>query len=276
MASERRASSDRSVERLAYLAAVVDASSDAILSKSLDGTITSWNASAERIFGFTAEEMVGQNIRRLIPAELQTEEDEILAKLRAGQFIDHFETVRMTKSGSRLDVSLSISPIMNGEGEVVGAAKIARDVTSRKQADALLAATTAKFESVFNQSGIFAGILDLDGKRPSGQRSRRRAVRIRAGGRPRLPVLGDPVVAGITRRCRHISAPPSGSRGRRGSSGRRSRTGSPTAGERIVEFAMHPIRDERRGRSLPPSDRDRHHRSDARRGGAPCAGGRGA
>ncbi len=164
MASERRESSVRSVERLAYLAAVVDASSDAILSKSLDGTITSWNASAERIFGFTAEEMVGKNIRRLIPAELQNEEDEILSKLRAGQFIDHFETVRITKRGCRLDVSLSISPIVNEEGEVVGAAKIVRDITLRKEADALLAATTAKFESVFNQSGIFAGILDLEGK----------------------------------------------------------------------------------------------------------------
>ena len=139
MASERRASSDSSVGRLAYLAAVVDASSDAILSKSLDGTITSWNASAERIFGFTAEEMVGQNIRSLIPAELQSEEDEILAKLRAGQYIDHFETVRMTKSGSRLNVSLSISPIKNEQGEVVGAAKIARDITARKQADEQLA-----------------------------------------------------------------------------------------------------------------------------------------
>lgn len=164
MASEGRTLSERSVERLAYLAAVVDASSDAILSKNLDGTITSWNASAERIFGFTAEEMVGENIRRLIPAELQPEEDEILSKLRAGQFIDHFETVRMTKSGARLEVSLSISPIRNAEGEVVGAAKIARDITSRKEADALLAAATAKFESVFNQSGIFAGILGLDGK----------------------------------------------------------------------------------------------------------------
>jgi PAS domain S-box-containing protein len=153
----------RSAERLAYLAAVVDTSSDAILSKALDGTITSWNASAERIFGFTAAEMIGQNIRRLIPPELQAEEDEILAKLRAGLFIDHFETVRMTKDGRRLNVSLSISPIRNAEGEVVGATKIARDVTARKQADEQLAAATAKFESVFNQSGIFAGILDLDG-----------------------------------------------------------------------------------------------------------------
>ena len=152
------------VDQIAYLAAVVSASSDAILSKSLDGTVTSWNESATRIFGFTAEEMVGQSIRRLIPDELQTEEDEILAQLRAGRFIDHFETVRMTKDGRRLNVSLSISPIRNGAGEIIGAAKIARDITARKKADELLAATTAKFESVFNQSGIFAGIMDVDGR----------------------------------------------------------------------------------------------------------------
>jgi PAS domain S-box-containing protein len=150
-------------DRMAYLAAVVDASSDAIISKSLDGTITSWNASAERIFGFTAEEMIGENIRRLIPAELQEEEDEIIAKLRAGEFIDHFETIRVTKDGRRLELSLSISPIRDDGGEVVGAAKIARDITARKLADEQLAATTAKFETVFNQSGIFAGILDPDG-----------------------------------------------------------------------------------------------------------------
>ncbi len=151
------------VDRLAYLAAVVDASSDAIISKSLEGTITSWNASAERIFGFTAEEMIGQNIRRLIPPELQGEEDEIIARLRAGELIDHFETIRVTKDGRRLEISLSISPIRNDLGEVVGAAKIARDITARRLADEHLAATTAKFETVFNQSGIFAGILDPDG-----------------------------------------------------------------------------------------------------------------
>jgi PAS domain S-box-containing protein len=150
-------------ERLAYLAAVVEASSDAILSKALDGTITSWNASAERIFGYTAEEIVGSNIRRLIPPELQAEEDEIIADLRAGRYIEHFETVRLTKDGRRLNVSLSISPIRNEAHEIIGASKIIRDFTARKQAEEELAAAKAKFESVFNQSGIFAGIMDLEG-----------------------------------------------------------------------------------------------------------------
>ncbi len=149
--------------QLAYLAAVVDTSNDAIVSKALDGTITSWNKSAEGMFGYRAEEIVGRNIRLLIPADLQAEEDEILSRLRAGGYVEHYETVRLTKGGQRLEVSLSISPIKNQAGDVIGAAKIARDITARKQVEEQLIATTAKFESVFNQSGIFAGIMDLDG-----------------------------------------------------------------------------------------------------------------
>src|SRR3954452_23940920 len=122
-------------EELAYLAAVVDTSSDAIISKGLDGTITSWNASATRIFGYRPEEIIGQNIRLLIPADLQAEEDEILSQLRMGGYIEHYETVRLGKDGRRLDVSLSISPIKNQAGEVIGAAKIVRDITARKQAE---------------------------------------------------------------------------------------------------------------------------------------------
>ena len=151
-------------EQLAYLAAVVNTSSDAIISKALDGTITSWNLSAVRMFGYRADEMIGQNIRLLIPAELQAEEDEILARLRAGDYIEHYETVRVAKGGRRLEVSLSISPLKNHEGAVIGAAKIVRDITARRQAEEQLIATTAKFESVFNQSGIFAGIMNLEGK----------------------------------------------------------------------------------------------------------------
>jgi PAS domain S-box-containing protein len=149
--------------RIAHLAAVVDASSDAILSKTLDGTIRSWNASAQRIFGYTADEIVGKNIRMLIPDERQAEEDDILARLRRGEYIEHYETIRVTKDGRLLDVSLSISPIRDHSGNITGASKIARDITARKQAEEALAAANAKFESVFNQSGIFAGILDTDG-----------------------------------------------------------------------------------------------------------------
>jgi PAS domain S-box-containing protein len=157
------AGSQRLDEQLAYLAAVVETSNDAIISKALDGTITSWNRSAERMFGYRAEEIIGLNIRLLIPPELQAEEDEILRRLRAGGYIEHYETVRLAKDGRRLAVSLSISPIKNHANEVIGAAKIARDITARKQAEDDLIATTAKFESVFNQSGIFAGITDIEG-----------------------------------------------------------------------------------------------------------------
>jgi PAS domain S-box-containing protein len=149
--------------QLSYLAAVVNTSTDAIVSKALDGTITSWNLSAERMFGYLADEVIGRNIRLLIPAELHAEEDEILTSVRAGRDIEHYETVRVTKDGRRLDVSLSISPIKDEAGTVIGAAKIARDITARRQAEEQLIATTAKFESVFNQSAIFAGIMDLDG-----------------------------------------------------------------------------------------------------------------
>jgi PAS domain S-box-containing protein len=233
----------RSAERVAYLAAVVDTSSDAILSKALDGTITSWNASAERIFGFTAEEMIGQNIRRLIPAELQAEEDEILAKLRAGLFIDHFETVRMTKDGRRLNVSLSISPIRNAEGEVVGAAKIARDITARKEADEQLAAATAKFESVFNQSGIFAGILDLNGNLREINH-----LALDECGYTREQVLDRPFWATPWwRGSEDVQARIRGASGQAAAGGvfhEKLPYWTADGLERVVDFAMHPIRDE--------------------------------
>jgi PAS domain S-box-containing protein len=116
-----------------HLAAIVDSSDDAIVSKDLDGTIRSWNKGAERTFGYAESEMVGQPIAKIIPPELREEEREILAKLRRGERIEHFETVRVANDGHQLDVSLSISPIHNAAGEVVGASKIARDITESKR-----------------------------------------------------------------------------------------------------------------------------------------------
>src|SRR4029077_4916300 len=109
--------------------------------------ITSWNASAERIFGYTAGEIVGSNVRRLIPEDLRAEEDDILAKLRAGVLIEHYETVRLTTDGRRLDVSLSISPVKDGEGRIVGASKIARDITASRQAAEALRGGEGRFPS---------------------------------------------------------------------------------------------------------------------------------
>jgi PAS domain S-box-containing protein len=121
------------------LAAVVESSDDAIVSKNLDGVIMSWNRAAERMFGYSAAEAVGQSIRMIIPADLQAEEEMVLGRIRAGQSVEHFETRRRRKDGSELLVSLTVSPISDEKGIVIGASKIARDVTERARLQALAA-----------------------------------------------------------------------------------------------------------------------------------------
>jgi PAS domain S-box-containing protein len=115
------------------LAAIVESSNDAIVGKTLEGIITSWNHAAEQLFGYSAEEAIGQPIIMIIPPELRSEEDTIIRNLRQGIRIQHFETVRVRKNGTRVNVSLSISPVKNANGEVIGAAKIARDITRQKE-----------------------------------------------------------------------------------------------------------------------------------------------
>ena len=127
----------------AHLASVVTHSSDAIIAKTLDSIVTSWNAGATRLLGYRAEEMIGQPIARIIPPERAGEEEQILERLRASETVDYFETQRVAKDGRVLDVSLSISPVTNALGEIVGASKIIRDVTARKRAERELAATAA-------------------------------------------------------------------------------------------------------------------------------------
>jgi PAS domain S-box-containing protein len=121
----------------ARLAAIVVSSDDAIISKTIEGRITSWNAGATRIFGYEASEMIGQPILRIIPPELHGEEKEILARLQRGERIEHYETVRVAKDGRRIDISLTVSPLRDRSGKVVGASKVARDVTDRKRAERL-------------------------------------------------------------------------------------------------------------------------------------------
>jgi PAS domain S-box-containing protein len=116
----------------AWLAAIVDSSDDAIVSKTLGGVITSWNAGAERIFGYTADEAVGRHITLIIPTERWPEETEVLARIARGERVDHFETVRRRKDGRLLAISLTVSPIKDADGRIVGASKVARDVTERK------------------------------------------------------------------------------------------------------------------------------------------------
>lgn len=121
------------------LAAVVETSEDAIITKDVDGLVMTWNAAAERMFGYTAEEMLGRSINILIPEERRAEEVEIMTRLRAGERVRHFETVRRTKDGRLLDISLTISPLRGPDGEFFGASKIARDITERKRTERLLA-----------------------------------------------------------------------------------------------------------------------------------------
>jgi PAS domain S-box-containing protein len=119
-------------ETNALLAAIIESSDDAIVSKTLDGIIQSWNRAAEVMFGYTAAEATGHHITLIIPPELRHEEDEILAKLRRGERIAHYETIRRTKDGRDLNISLTVSPIRDASGRVIGASKVARDITERK------------------------------------------------------------------------------------------------------------------------------------------------
>jgi PAS domain S-box-containing protein len=122
-----------SEQRLRWLASIVESSDDAIVSKNLDGVITSWNRGAERVFGYAAEEAIGQPITLVIPQDRQDEERMILTRIRRGERIDHFETIRQRKHGSLIVVSLTVSPVKNAEGKIVGASKIARDITEQKR-----------------------------------------------------------------------------------------------------------------------------------------------
>lgn len=117
----------------ALLSAIVESSGDAIVSKTLEGIITSWNRAAENMFGYSAAEAIGRSIRLIIPADRQQEEDYILGQIRRGEKVEHFETVRQTKDGRQLDISLTVSPVRDSAGRVVGASKIARDITDSKR-----------------------------------------------------------------------------------------------------------------------------------------------
>jgi PAS domain S-box-containing protein len=144
------------------LAAIVASSDDAIISKNLEGIITSWNTSAERIYGYTAEEAIAQHISLIIPPERYTEESDILARLRRGERIDHFHTVRRRKDGRLLDVSLTISPVRDASGRVVGASKVARDITEQKQAERALRESEQRFRVITDSSPILVWMSGLD------------------------------------------------------------------------------------------------------------------
>jgi PAS domain S-box-containing protein len=154
--NEREKSEQLLTARL--LASIVENSNDAIISKSLAGIIQTWNAAAERLFGFTADEAIGRHISLVIPPERIAEEDQIIASLKAGQRIEHFETVRVRNNGEHIDVSLTISPIKDALGHVVGASKIVRDITESKRAES----ERQMFVTLVESSTDFIGMCDLE------------------------------------------------------------------------------------------------------------------
>src|SRR6266478_8400594 len=139
------------IQAAALLAAIVDSADDVIISKTLEGIITYWNKAAERIFGYTAEEAVGRNIKLIIPTDLHPEEDEILARLRRGEKIDHFQTIRQAKDRRRIDISLTVSPIRDAAGNVIGASKVARDISLQKRIEGEREEALARAEAAYRQ-----------------------------------------------------------------------------------------------------------------------------
>jgi PAS domain S-box-containing protein len=150
----------------AVLSAIVESAEDAIVSKTLDGIIRSWNAAAERLFGFSAEEAIGQSIALIIPPEKLDEEQVILSRLRRGERIEHYETVRMSKDGRRFDISLTISPIRESTGRIIGASKIARDITARKQSEAALVALKNQLQEADRRKDEFLAMLAHELRNP--------------------------------------------------------------------------------------------------------------
>src|ERR1051325_5336983 len=137
-----------------WLAALIESAGDAIISKTLEGIITSWNKGAERIFGYTADEVIGKSITILIPEDHEDEEPAILARLRAGIRIEHYETIRVRKDGRQIDISLTVSPIKGPNGQIIGASKIARDITEQRQARRALDEASERLKLAFSAARL--------------------------------------------------------------------------------------------------------------------------
>ena len=148
----------------ARLAAIVESSDDAIVAKDLNGIITSWNRAAERMFGYTADEAIGQSIRLIIPESHQHEEDTILDRIRRGESVQHFETIRCRKDGSCLPISVTVSPIRDKAGTIIGASKIARDISERKRAEELAQRAQRQAEFVARMAEVLSGSLDYEAR----------------------------------------------------------------------------------------------------------------
>ena len=188
------ASSSEAEKAQRRLAAIIESSEDAIASKDLNGIITSWNKSAERLFGYTAEEIIGQPVTLIIPQELQDDEPRILGKIRAGERIEHFQTVRLHKNGQLIDVSLTVSPIRDDKGKIVGAAKIVRDITRQKK----LEEAALRLAAIVESSDDAIASKDLNGIITSWNRSAEKLFGYKAD-----EIIGKPVTVIIPPELHH-------------------------------------------------------------------------
>ena len=191
-AAERAASEGEEAQR--RLAAIIESSEDAIASKDLNGIITSWNKSAERLFGYTAKEIIGQPVTTIIPPELHDDEPRILGKIRAGERIEHFQTVRVHKNGRLIDVSLTVSPIRDDKGNIVGAAKIVRDITRQKK----LEEAALRLAAIVESSDDAIASKDLNGIITSWNRSAEKLFGYKAE-----EIVGKPVTTIIPPELHH-------------------------------------------------------------------------
>jgi PAS domain S-box-containing protein len=181
----------------AWLAAIVRSSDDAIIGKTLDGIVTAWNPAAERIFGYREAEMIGQSIMRIIPEDRASEEEKILERIRRGETVDHLETVRVTKGGRRVDISLTSSPIRDVQGRIIGAYKIARDITERTRAAAAVHRSEAQTDAIFEAASDAILIVDQTGTITSANRKSEEMF-----GYPREALLGQPLEMLLPERVR--------------------------------------------------------------------------
>ena len=153
----------RTEEMRELLAGIVESSDDAIISKTLDGTISAWNRGAEKVFGYSAAEIVGKSILLLLPPERINEESDLVARIKRGESVEHFETVRVRKGGAHIDVSVTISPIRDSNGMIVGASKVARDITERKLKAEALRESEERFQTMVNGIPQLAWMAEADG-----------------------------------------------------------------------------------------------------------------
>jgi len=189
------------------LASIVEFSDDAIISKDLDGIIKSWNPGAERLFAYTADEIIGKPITLLIPTDRHDEESDILSRIRRGECVDHYETVRRRKDGSLVDISVTVSPIKNAEGRIIGASKIARDITERRRAqeqqNLLLREMSHRVKNLF---AVTCGLVTLSARSARTPADMAEAVRERLGALARAHGLTRPgLINGDGKPCQNTS-----------------------------------------------------------------------